>query len=133
MPSLIPCLKYKDAPAAIAFLKDAFGFTEKAVYADPIDPKIIHHAELTLGDSMLMLGSVGHGEERVVTPQETGKNTMSLYALIDDADAHSVHARLHGATILREPHDNEGYPGRSYDVIDTEGHLWNFGTYNPWA
>lgn len=133
MPSLIACLKYDDAPAAVAFLKAAFGFAEKAVYADPVDSKIIHHAELTLGDSMLMLGSIGHGEDRISTPSDAAVKTMSLYGVIDDADAHCANAKLHGARILREPHDNEGYPGRSYDALDTEGHLWNFGTYNPWA
>ncbi len=125
MPSLITCLKYQNAPAAIDFLKAAFGFTAKAVYPDPENPKMIHHAELVLGSSMIMIGSLH-------TPAERG-NTITLYAVIDDADAHCAQAKLHGTHVLREPHDNEGYPGRSYEAEDTEGHTWMFGTYDPWA
>ena len=60
--SLIPCLRYKDAPAAIDFLCDAFGFHRHAVYPDDADPSIIHHAQLTLDGGMVMLGSTGSEE-----------------------------------------------------------------------
>ncbi len=38
-----------------------------------------------------------------------------------------------GAEILTPPHDNEGYPGRGYDARDPEGHVWSFGSYDPYA
>ncbi len=41
-PAIIPCLRYKDAPAAIEFLCSAFGFTRHAVHADTQDPSIMH-------------------------------------------------------------------------------------------
>ena len=54
--TIIPALQYRDARAAIAFLCRAFGFKEKAVYDGPDGS--VAHAELTLGNGMVMLGSV---------------------------------------------------------------------------
>jgi uncharacterized glyoxalase superfamily protein PhnB len=52
---IYPALRYRDAPAMIAWLGKAFGFTERVVYPEP-DGKIAH-AELALGSAMIMLGS----------------------------------------------------------------------------
>lgn len=134
---LIPCLRYKDAPAAIDFLCGAFGFQRHAVYADAADPNIIHHAQLTLDGGMVMLGSTGSEEVEKrygwKTARQLGGITMSVYAVVADADAHHARAKAAGAEIVVEPHDNEGYPGRGYDARDPEGNVWNFGTYDPWA
>jgi len=135
--ALIPCLRYKNAPAAIDFLCRAFGFEKHAVHADPKDPTIVHHAQLVLGDAMVMLGSAVPGEmqERFGwrTPKEAGGITMCIGGVIADADAHFLRARSAGAEILTEPHDNQGYSGRSYNARDPEGNVWDFGTYDPWA
>jgi len=134
---LIPCLRYADAPAAIDFLCRAFGFVRHAVYADEANPKLIHHAQLTLNGAMIMLGSAGPGEItelfRWRTPEAAGGVTMCVCAVIEDPDAHAAVARAAGADIVIEPHDNQGYPGRSYDARDPEGHVWNFGSYDPFA
>ncbi|MGF7148738.1 putative glyoxalase superfamily protein PhnB [Sphingomonas zeicaulis] len=136
--ALIPCLRYKDAPAAIAFLCDAFGFERQAVYADDADPSIIHHAQLTLDGNMIMLGSADNGSESAKlynwkTPAEAGGITMCVCAVIDDPDVHAARATSAGARIIRGPYDNVGYPGRAYDALDTEGNVWNFGSYDPFA
>jgi uncharacterized glyoxalase superfamily protein PhnB len=134
---LIPCLKYEDAPAAIEFLCNAFGFERNAVYADPNDASIIHHAQLVLGEAMVMLSSAVPGERmdlfRWKTPRQAGGITMSVCAVIEDVDAHYQRAKAAGAEIVMELHDNEGYPGRSYNARDPEGNDWDFGTYDPWA
>ncbi len=134
---LIPCLRYEDAPAAINFLCSAFGFTRHAVYTDAANPRIIHHAQLLLGGAMIMLGSARPGPfEKLYgwrSVAEAGGITMSLCGVVADPDAHAAAARAAGADIIVEPHDNEGYPGRSYDVRDTEGNAWNFGSYDPFA
>jgi uncharacterized glyoxalase superfamily protein PhnB len=136
-PRLIPCLRYADAPAAIDFLCRAFGFTRQAVYADDTDPTLIHHAQLLLGESMIMLSSARPGPVATLynwrTPAEAGGITMCIYGVVEDPDAHAATARAAGASIIVEPHDNEGYPGRSYDARDTEGNVWNFGSYDPFA
>lgn len=135
--TLIPCLRYRDAPAAIAFLCDAFGFERHAVYTDEADPSLVHHAQLTLGNSMVMLGTAQAGEVQALygwkTPAEAGGVTMCVCAYVEDPDAHCARAKGAGAEIIRGPYANEGYPGRAYDVRDTEGNVWNFGNYDPWA
>lgn len=134
---VIPCLRYADAPAAIDFLCEAFGFARHAVYTDEADPSIVMHAQLTLGDGMIMLGSgtAGDTAERYgwKTPQEAGGITQCIYLFVPDADAHAAQAKAAGARIIQEPHDNEGYPGRGYDAFDSEGNVWSFGSYDPWG
>jgi hypothetical protein len=56
-PAIIPGLRYKDAPRAIDFLCDAFGFKRHAVYPDPNNPSVIMHAQLIDRGNMIMLGS----------------------------------------------------------------------------
>ena len=119
--TLISCLRYEDAPAAIEFLCRAFGFEKHAVYADPENPKIVHHAQLVLDGEMIMLGS-----------GPSGGRISLLYAVVADPEAHHARAVAAGATIVGPPHDNVGYPGRSYATKDTEGNEWSFGTYDPW-
>lgn len=135
--TIIPGFRYRDAPAAIGFLCDAFGFDRHAVHADPDDPAIIHHAQLTLGDGMIMLGSARDDETKAhyrwKTPEEAGGVTSCVYVVIDDVDAHHARAAAAGAEIVTPPHDNDGYPGRSYNARDPEGNDWDFGTYDPWA
>jgi uncharacterized glyoxalase superfamily protein PhnB len=127
-PSVIPCLRYRDAAAAIAFLRNAFGFAEHAVY--PGEGGRIEHAELTFGNGMVMIGSGkadGLGWRSVA---EAGGFTQANYVIVDDVDAHCVRAREAGARIEQEPR-NEGYGGRGYAARDPEDNLWYFGTYRP--
>jgi uncharacterized glyoxalase superfamily protein PhnB len=135
--SFIPCLRYINAPAAIDFLCAAFGFERHAVYADETDPSLIHHAQLRLGNSLVMLSSATPGPAaeryRWRTPSEAGGITACVCCVIDDPDAHFARAKAAGAEIVTEPHANEGYPGRSYNARDPEGNDWDFGTYDPWA
>ena len=135
--ALIPCLRYKDAPAAIEFLCAAFGFERHAVYVEEADPKIVCHAQLVLDGNMIMLGSDRPGDTKDLfkwkTPEEAGGITMCVCAVIDDPDTHAARARAAGARIIKEPYDNQGYPGRAYDVWDNEGNVWNFGSYDPFA
>jgi uncharacterized glyoxalase superfamily protein PhnB len=129
--AIIPALQYEDAAAAIEFLCGAFGFARKAVYEG--EGGAIAHAELTLGNGMVMLGSVNQSPygKQLVRPRAAGGVTMSVYAIVDDVDAHYARARAAGATIMREP-VTQDYGGRDYTAKDPEGHLWTFGTYDPW-
>lgn len=58
---------------------------------------------------------------------------MCVYAVMDDPDAHAECARAAGARIIRNPFDNQCYTGRANDVWNSEGHVWNFGNYDPFA
>lgn len=132
--TIFPCLRYRDAPAAIEWLCATFGFEKQAVY--PNDDGTIAHAQLTLGDGMIMLGSVLEKKSewgRLITqPDEiAGVETQSPYVLVADADAVFARATAAGAKIVIEIKD-EDYGGRGFSCYDLEGHLWSFGTYNPW-
>ncbi len=61
-----------------------------------------------------------------------GAGKQSIYIIVDDADAHHARAKAAGAEIVMEVADQD-YGGRLYSCRDPEGHLWNFGTYDPWA
>ncbi|RJG54363.1 glyoxalase [Sphingobium terrigena] len=134
---VIPCLRYADAPAAIDFLCDAFGFVRHAIYADDADPTIIHHAQLVLGAGMIMLGSVQDMAAESLytwsTARDLGGITGCVYVVVPDVDAHCLHARNEGAVVVDEPRDNDGYPGRGYSALDPEGNVWSFGSYDPWV
>jgi uncharacterized glyoxalase superfamily protein PhnB len=135
--AIIPGFQYQNAPAAIDFLCNAFGFQRHAVYAHPQDPNLIMHAELVLNGNMIMLGSrrpdpptMGYTRK---SPEEAGGVTMTLVVIVDDPDGHAKHATAAGARIINAPRDNEGYPGRAYNALDTEGHVWHFTNYDPFA
>ena len=133
--TLVPCLRYQDAPKAIDWLCRAFGFERMLVV--PGEGGTIAHAQLVFGRGMIMLGSSGaHGggfDELVKSPGEVGGvGTQSVYAIVDDADAHLARARSAGAEIVLEIRD-EDYGGRDYTCRDLEGNVWTFGTYDPWS
>lgn len=131
--NIIPTLKYLDARAAIEWLCRAFGFERHLVVEG--DSNRIEHAQLTLGKGMIMLGSVRPSafDELQKPPSNTnGWVTQSAYIVVDDVDAHCVRALAAGARIVMPPED-QSYGGRLYSCRDPEGHLWNFGSYNPWA
>ena len=58
--NIIPALRYRDAPAAIEWLCNVFGFAKHLVVPGPEGN--IAHAQLTLGNGMVMLGSVQDDE-----------------------------------------------------------------------
>lgn len=131
--SIIPCLRYRDALVAIDWLCDAFGFQRHVVYADG---EIVHHAQLTFGGGMVMLGSVDNqsqwGKFSAQPDEIDGRETQSCCVIVDDADAHYAKAKAAGAQIVIDITDQD-YGGRGYACRDLEGHLWWFGSYDPWS
>src|SRR5262245_38612068 len=65
-------------------------------------------------------------------PDEVGgAETQSCYVVVDDADRHYQNAKAAGAAILLDiSDDHQG--GRGYACRDPGGHIWSFGTYDPW-
>jgi uncharacterized glyoxalase superfamily protein PhnB len=132
--TVIPCLRYRNAPAAIDWLCSTFGFEKQAVYPNP--DGTIAHAQLTFGSGMVMLGSVLEKESEwgrlIKQPDQIGgAETQSAYVIVPDADAIYAKAKSAGAEILVDIKD-EDYGGRGFTCRDLEGHIWNFGTYDPW-
>ena len=72
-------------------------------------------------------------DEAMRPPSELGgRCTQGAYAIVDDADAHHARALAAGAEILLALEDQD-YGGRGYTCRDPQGHVWSFGTYDPWA
>jgi uncharacterized glyoxalase superfamily protein PhnB len=120
-PNIFPALRYRDANAALEWLQRAFGFSEKAVYRG--DDGTVHHAELQLGAGMVMLGQ---------QPEAAPSDAQTIYVVVDDPNAHHERAAAAGAEIVRPLEDME-YGSREYSARDPEGHLWSFGTYDPFG
>ena len=132
--TIIPCLRYRDAPKAIEWLCRTFGFEKQLVV--PNADGTIAHAQLSFGNGMIMLGSVLEVETEfgrlIKQPNEIGGfETQSAYVVVSDADAIYARAKAAGAEIVIEIKD-EDYGGRDFSCRDLEGHLWNIGTYDPW-
>ncbi|HZA00511.1 MAG TPA: VOC family protein [Acidimicrobiales bacterium] len=121
-----PCLTYRDARGAIAFLTKAFGFEERAVYARDDDPSIIEHAELRWpSGGGVMLGT--HEKDDSPFGRRVPGND-SVYVVCDDPDRLFEQAVGAGAEVVRGLRD-EDYGSRGFVVRDPEGNLWAFGTY----
>lgn len=128
-PRIYPTFRYRDAATMIDWLVEAFGFTVHARY---MEGATVAHAQLALGSSMIMLGSVrddAHGGRVGAPGDNAGK---SIYIAVDDADAACERARAAGAEILDGP-VNRDYGSREFACRDPEGNVWNFGTYWPKA
>ena len=117
-PSIVSCLTYRDAPAAIAWLKEAFGFTENMIVPGP--DGTIAHAQLAYGSGLVMVGSQRDDALAMRSPCDLGGITQSVYVVVDDADAHYARAVAAGAEIVRELEDTP-YGSRDYSARDPRG------------
>ena len=123
-PTIWPALTYADAPAAIRFLVEAFGFVETLVVPGE-GGREIAHAELRWPEGGgVMLGSTGNDNE--FSQRKPG--TTSTYVVTDGPDALFDRATAAGAEVVRDLRD-EDYGSRGFTVRDPEGNLWSFGTY----
>lgn len=131
--TIMPALRYRDAPAAIEWLCTVFGFARRAVYPGP--DNTVGHAELALGGGMIMLGSYkddAYGRGFKAPGELGGFETRSAYVIVADADAVYGRAKAAGGTIVRELQKTD-YGSREFTVKDPEGHSWSVGTYDPWT
>ncbi|WP_069811967.1 VOC family protein [Streptomyces sp. TP-A0874] len=125
-PTICPTLLYTDARAALEQLKRAFRFTEVAVYEGA--DGVVAHAELAYGNGVVMLGT--RSKRGQFAEVMSGAGPTGVYVVVEDVDAHYLHAQASGVEILAPPGDKE-YGGRDYLARDLEGNLWSFGTYAP--
>lgn len=123
--TLFPTLKYRDAPAAQAFLVDAFGFELVADYRNEQDPSVVEHSELRWpGGGGVMLGTHRPDGE----PKDLPAGVGSVYVVAEDIDALHARAVAAGAAITRALIDQD-YGSREFGAKDPEGVNWSFGTY----
>lgn len=120
-----PLITFEDAPAAIDFLRDAFGFEEIAVHLSPHDPGHVIHGELRwpMGGGV-MVTSAGEPDAPFARPP----GAALVYLACDDPDGLFERSTAAGAPIVRGLAD-EDYGSRGFTVRDPEGNIWSFGTY----
>ncbi|MEA2346519.1 MAG: hypothetical protein QOG62_306 [Thermoleophilaceae bacterium] len=126
-PSIYPTLRFRDTPAAIRWLVDALGFEQGLVVPGENEGEI-RHAELKLGNGMIMVGDDLHDQDPIAQPP----GVAACYLVINDPDERYARAKEHGAEIVRELTDTD-YGSRDFTVRDPEGNIWSFGTYDPFA
>jgi len=129
--SIMPTMRYRAVNQALLLLTETFGFAEHAVYRD--DKGNVVHAELSFGNGMVMIGPVSDTpfSRFMRQPGEVGGITQSVYAIVGDPDAHHARTTAAGVEVVM-PLRDESYGGREYSCRDFEGHIWTFGTYDPW-
>ena len=110
--TVTPYLVVPDADAELAFLKAAFGATEVNCQRNP--DNTVMHAEITIGDSLVMLGQAGG---------PCNPRPAALYLWVEDVDATYARALEAGATSESEPEDKP-YGHRNAGVIDRNGITW---------
>lgn len=122
--SVVPYLVLEDAAAAIDFYKKAFGATER--YRMPMGDRV-GHAELEIGDSVIMLADESPAME-AYGPRHYKGSPISLLVYVEDVDATAEKAVAAGATVVR-PIQNQFYGDRSGIVLDPFGYRWSIATH----
>jgi len=123
--SVIPYLHIKGAAQALEFYKSAFG--AKEVVRMPGPGGQVMHAELKIGDSMIML-SDEHPQMGALGPQSVGGTPVTLHLYVENVDAVVQKAVAAGAT-LDQPVKDQFYGDRSGLLTDPFGHKWHVATH----
>jgi PhnB protein len=115
--TVVPYLLVPDATTLLDFVQRAFGATIVEAMRGP-DGQVVH-ADVTIGDSHVMLGQA-HGDWK--------PTAAMLYLYVTDCDAVYRTALAAGATSVREP-KTEFYGDRSGGVADAFGNQWWMATH----
>jgi len=123
--TVTPYLVVDDAAGAIEYYERAFGAKER-VRMDTPDGRI-GHAELEIGDSLVML-SDPFPQASTRPPSELGGTSASVFLYVEDVDAVVKNAVDEGATITREV-ENQFWGDRFGTITDPFGHVWSIATH----
>ena len=123
--SITPYLMVDGAAGAIAFYKEAFGATELFRMAD--DKGRVGHAELRIGDSVVMLADTQPGAT-CSGPRSLGGSSVGLMIYLENVDTVFARALKAGGKSLR-PLAHQFYGDRSGTLEDPFGHVWTIATH----
>ncbi|PBC70487.1 PhnB protein [Streptomyces sp. TLI_235] len=124
--AVVPHIMVDDAAAAIDFYRRAFGARE--LFRIDAPGGGILHAEIAVGQSVLMLGDASVDEAEAaafVAPTSLGGTTVTLHVFVSEVDELAERARAAGAEIVQPPKDMF-HGDRTVIVKDPSGHLWVF-------
>ena len=122
--SVTPYLIVSGASDAIAFYKKALGAQEVMRLADPGGK--VHHAEIKIGDSRIMLADE-HPELQALSPKTVGGSPVSIHLYVEDVDAAVERAVAAGAKLVR-PVADQFYGDRVGGIEDPFGYRWFIAT-----
>ena len=114
--TVTPYLVVDDATSEIAFLESAFAATLTTAAHDPQGR--LMHAEIRIGDSIVMLGEAG-GDVKALP--------AAIYLWVENVDDVYAKALAAGATSIRVPED-QPYGHRNAGVRDGSGISWWIGS-----
>lgn len=123
--NITPYLVIKGAAEAIEFYKEMFGAVETMLIPH-VDGRV-GHAELRIGDSVLMMADE-FPEMEIKGPQSIGGTPVSFLIYVEDVDDVVGRTIKAGATILR-PIEDKFYGDRIGSIIDPWGHRWDIATH----
>lgn len=123
-PVVAPYLIIPGAARALEFYKEAFGAKERTRLEMP--GGVIGHAEIQLGDSVVMMADE-FPQMGVQGPAKYGGSPVSLHLYVTDVDAVVAKAVSLGAKVTRAV-ANQFYGDRSGTITDPFGHIWNVAT-----
>ncbi len=124
-PRVMPYLHVDGAADAIRFYEEVFGATERMRMPDPGGK--IGHAELQLGDSVIMLADE-YPEMGIRGPSAFGGSPVTISVYVEDVDEAFAKALELGAKPVRDV-ENQFYGDRSGQFEDPFGHRWSVATH----
>ena len=124
-PRVTPYLHVDGASAAIEFYSRVFGATERMRMPAPGGK--VGHAELQIGDSLIMLADE-FPDMGVRGPRAIGGTPVTVMVYVEDVDQTFDRAVKAGAKTLRAV-QNQFYGDRSGEFEDPFGHRWNVATH----
>jgi PhnB protein len=123
--TVTPYLMFSGASAAIEFYKKALGASEVLRMDEPSGR--IHHAEIKIGDSHIMLADE-HPEMQALSPKTIGGSPVSMHVYVEDVDAAVDRAVKAGAKLVR-PVADQFYGDRTGGIEDPFGYRWFIATH----
>lgn len=124
-PRVIPYLSVEGASDAIDFYVQVFGAKERMRMPGP--GGTVGHAELEIGDSVVMLADVAP-DMGSASPKAIGGTPVTIMVYVDDVDAVFEQATSGGATAER-PVEDQFYGDRAGQFVDPFGHKWHVATH----
>jgi uncharacterized glyoxalase superfamily protein PhnB len=123
--TVTPHLAVRDAAKAIAFYATAFGAEE--ILRMPGPGGVVMHAEVRIGNSIVMLGEEAP-QMGAVSPQTLGGSPVSLLLYVNDVDASFARAERAGCTV-QQPLTDMFWGDRYGKLEDPFGHHWGLATH----
>ncbi|TML93093.1 MAG: VOC family protein [Actinobacteria bacterium] len=123
--ALTPSLAVENAAEAIEFYKRAFGAKERMRMSTPMGT--IGHAELQIGDSVLMLADP-MPQSTVKPPKDLGGTSVGIFLYVEDVDEVAQQVVDAGGTVTM-PVEDQFWGDRFGVVADPYGHQWQIATH----